>query len=114
MYNVSWTAYVGAGISVVAGLLGLLFPVQVSQVVGVTLPSRLGLSEFRATYGGLFIGAGAAVLTIGVREAALVLGFAWLGAFVARLLSAAVDRSVSRENVAGLAIELVVGLLLVV
>jgi len=114
MPTMSWTAYVGASISVAAGLLGLLFPVQVSSVVGLSLPSRLGLSEFRATYGGLFIGAGAAVLAIGTHEAALVLGFAWLGAFVARLLSVVVDRSVSRENVAGLAIELVVGLLLVV
>jgi hypothetical protein len=71
------------------------------------------MSEFRATYGGLFIGAGTAVLAIGNREAALVLGFAWLGAFAARLLSAVVDRSTSRENMAGLVIELVIGVMLV-
>jgi len=109
----SWTAYVGASISVLAGVLGLLFPARVSRVIGLSLPGRLGVSEFRATYGGLFIGAGIAVLAIGATEAALVLGFAWLGAFVARLLSMAVDRSTSRENVAGLAIELAVGLMLV-
>jgi len=109
----SWTAYVGASISVLAGVLGLLFPARVSRVIGLSLPGRLGVSEFRATYGGLFIGAGVAVLAIGVKEAALVLGFAWLGTFVARLLSMAVDRSTSRENVAGLAIELAVGLMLV-
>ncbi len=43
-----------------------------------------------------------------------MLGFAWLGAFAARLLSVVVDRSTSRENLAGLAIELAVGLMLVV
>ena len=110
----SWTGYVGASVSVFAGVAGLLFPARVSQVIGLALPGRLGVSEFRATYGGLFIGAGIAVLAIGTTEAALVLGFAWLGAFAARLLSVAVDRSASRENLAGLAIELVVGLLLVV
>lgn len=107
------TAYLGASISVVAGVLGLLFPARVSRVVGVELPGRLGMSEFRATYGGLFIGAGVAVLALGSREAALVLGLAWLGAFAARLLSVALDRSTSRENMAGLAIEAAVGALLV-
>jgi hypothetical protein len=113
MPEMTWTAYVGASISVAAGLLGLVFPTRVSRVVGVSLPTPLGLSEFRATYGGLFIGAGVAVLAIGTHEAALVLGLAWLGAFAARLLSVAVDKSASRENLAGLVIELVVGLLLV-
>ncbi|MEY3035345.1 MAG: putative rane protein [Actinomycetota bacterium] len=113
MTFMSWAAYLGAAISVMAGMLGLLFPMRVSRVIGVSLPARLGVSEFRATYGGLFIGAGAAVLVIGSREAALVLGLAWLGAFAARLLSVAVDRSSSRENMAGLVVELVFGLLLV-
>lgn len=113
MTFMSWAAYLGAAISVMAGMLGLLFPMRVSRVIGVSLPARLGVSEFRATYGGLFIGAGTAVLVIGSREAALVLGLAWLGAFAARLLSVAVDRSTSRENMAGLVVELVIGALLV-
>jgi len=109
----AWTAYVGAGISVLAGTLGLLFPWRISRIIGLMLPDRLGLSEFRATYGGLFIGAGLAVLAIGRREAALVLGAAWIGAFAARMLSVVVDRSRSRENMAGLAIELLVGAMLI-
>jgi hypothetical protein len=113
MTSVTRAAYLGAAISVLAGMLGLLFPMRVGRVIGVSLPDRLGVSEFRATYGGLFIGAGTAVLVIGSREAALVLGLAWLGAFVARLLSVAVDRSTSRENTAGLMIELVLGAMLV-
>lgn len=108
------SASVGAAISVLAGALGLLFPARVSSVIGLALPGRLGVSEFRATYGGLFVGAGAAVLLIGSTEAALVLGFAWLGAFAARLLSLVIDRSISRENLAGLGIELGIGVLLVV
>jgi len=109
----SWSAYLGATLSFAAGLLGLLFPGPVSRTVGVALPGRLGTSEFRATYGGFFLGAGSAVLLLASREAAFVLGLAWLGAAAARLLSVVVDRSRSRRNVAGLVIELVIGVLLI-
>lgn len=99
--------------SVLAGLLGLIWPRPVSRVIGLELPGRLGVSEFRATYGGLFIGAGVAVLVIGSADAALVLGAAWLGAFAARVVSVVIDRNASRENLAGCAIEFAVGSLLV-
>jgi hypothetical protein len=104
--------YVGAGLSVLAGVLGLLWPRQVSARIGVALPSTLGVSEFRATYGGLFIGAGVAVLASSSTTAATVLGAAWGGAFVARVLSVVIDRSRSKENVAGLVIEAVMAALL--
>lgn len=106
-------AILGASVSVLAGLLGLIWPQQVSKVIGLELPGRLGVSEFRATYGGLFIGAGVAVLAIGTADAALVLGAAWLGAFAGRVVSLVIDRNASKENLAGCAIELVVGGLLV-
>ncbi len=106
------TAYAGAVISVVAGCLGLIWPHRVSSVIGLQLPGTLGVSEFRATYGGLFIGAGLATLILGSRDAALVLAAAWGGAFLARAVSLVVDRSRSRENVAGLVIESAVAALL--
>lgn len=109
----SVAAQIGAVISILAGCLGLIWPRKVSAVIGLHLPGSLGVSEFRATYGGLFIGAGLAVLLIGTREAALVLGAAWGGAFVARAVSLIVDRSRSKENLGGLAIEGVVATLLV-
>ena len=105
--------YIGATISVLAGLLGLIWPQRVSAVIGLNLPGKLGISEFRATYGGLFIGAGLAVLLIGNRQAELVLGAAWGGAFAARAVSLIVDKSRSRENLAGLVIEAAVATLLV-
>ena len=107
------TAYIGAALSVAAGLAGLLWPYRVSSTIGLQLPSPLGLSEFRATYGGLFMGAGLAVLILGSRDAALVLGAGWLGAFVARGLSTVVDRSTSKENLAGLVIEAAIGAALI-
>jgi len=106
-------AVLGASVSVLAGMLGLIWPKQVSRVIGLELPGPLGISEFRATYGGLFIGAGVAVLVLGSADAAVVLGVAWLGAFAGRVVSLVVDRSMSKENLAGCAIELAVGGLLV-
>lgn len=108
----SIAAYLGAAISSAAGILGLLWPRPVSRVIGLHIPWRLGLSEVRATYGGLFIGAGLGVILIGNRDAALVLGAAWAGAFLARTVSFVIDRSRTRENIAGLAIEATIALLL--
>jgi len=106
-------ATIGAGISVVAGVLGFLWPQQVSKAIGLGLPSQLAVSEFRATYGGLFMGAGLAVLIIGSSDAAKVLGAAWAGAFVARAASVVIDRSRSKENTAGLVIEAGVAAMLI-
>jgi hypothetical protein len=61
----------------------------------------------------LFIGSGIAVMLIASSEAALVLGAAWGGAFAARAISFFVDKSRTRENVAGLAIEAVMATLLI-
>ena len=105
--------YIGALVSTIAGLVGFLWPNRVSKVVGLRLPGLLGVSEFRATYGGLFIGGGLAVLILRSDEAATVLGCGWGGAFIARAVSLVIDKSRSKANVAGLVIEAVVaGLLL--
>jgi hypothetical protein len=105
--------YLGAVISMFAGCLGLIWPQHVSRTVGLRIPGRLGQSEVRATYGGLFIGAGAAVLLIASSDAALVLGAAWAGAFLARLISVVIDKSRTKENFAGLIIEAVMAVLLI-
>ena len=104
--------YIGAVISVIAGILGLLWPKQVSKVVGLNIPGQLGVSEFRATYGGLFIGGGLAALLLQSGDAATVLGSGWAGACVARAISIVVDKSRSKENMAGLVIEAVMASLL--
>ncbi|MEI7619803.1 MAG: DUF4345 family protein [Actinomycetota bacterium] len=105
--------YVGSILSVLAGVLGLIWPEQVSRTIGLRIPGRLGTSEVRATYGGLFIGSGLAVTLIASSDAALVLGAAWGGAFVARAISFVVDKSRTKENVAGLVIEAVMAALLI-
>ncbi len=111
-FRMGATGYVGAFISIAAGLLGLIWPRQISRAIGLQIPGRLGTSEVRATYGGLFIGAGIAVALIGNSDASLVLGAAWAGAFLARTISFVIDKSRAKENVAGLVIEAVMAILL--
>lgn len=105
--------YVGAIISIAAGCLGLIWPKQVSRTIGLQIPGRLGQSEVRATYGGLFIGAGVAVVLVATSDAAFVLGAAWGGAFFARAVSFVIDKSRTKENIAGLLIEGVMAALLI-
>jgi hypothetical protein len=93
--------YVGAIISIIAGCLGLIWPKQVSRTIGLQTLGQLGQSEVRATYGGLF------------SDAALVLGAAWAGAFIARAISFVIDKSRTKENIAGLLIEGVMAALLI-
>ena len=99
--------------TVLLGLLGLGFPAAAMRLVGIEVSRPHGRLDVRATYGGLFIGAGLAVLILGSRDAALVLGAAWIGAFLARALSTVVDRSMSKENLAGLVIEAAIGTMLI-
>jgi len=107
------SGYVGSIVSIVAGCLGLIWPDRVTRMIGLRIPGGLGKSEVRATYGGLFIGMGLAVTLIANDDAALVLGAAWGGAFVARAISFVVDGSRSKENVVGLVIEALVAIPLI-
>ncbi|MEY3148105.1 MAG: hypothetical protein RL688_1324, partial [Actinomycetota bacterium] len=54
-----------------------------------------------------------AVTLIASSDAALVLGAAWAGAFIARAISFVIDKSRTKENVAGLVIEGVMAALLI-
>jgi hypothetical protein len=106
------TANIGAGIMVLLGLLGLVFPGRVSRVVGVAPVGALGFSEVRATYGGFFLGLGVACLVAQSTEAFVVAGTAWGAAAFVRVLSVVLDHSRTRENFAGVLIEAAMAALL--
>ena len=65
----------GAGMTMVMGCLGLFFPQRAAEFTGLKAVTVPGRSEFRSTFGGLFLLAGlvplitlepAAFLTIGL------------------------------------------------
>jgi len=72
----------------------------------------IGVSEIRATYGGFFLALGSFALWARSEQVFLVLGLAWIGAALGRLLSVLVDRSTSPKNLGGIAFEAGIGALL--
>jgi hypothetical protein len=105
---------IGAGITTLLGLMGLVSPVAVARLTGLGLPDALARSEVRATYGGFFLALGLVALASDERWVYLTLGLGWIGAAVGRLVSVIADGSRSPKNLAGVAFEAAIGALLVI
>lgn len=91
--------HVGALVTLVMGGLGLLRPQAAARLTGLEPRGRLGASELRATYGGLFAALGLFALLTRDEVAFALVGAGWLGAAAARVGDALLlggDRSVWR------------------
>ena len=92
--------HLGALLTLGMGGLGILRPLVAARLIGLRPEGRLGLSELRATYGGLFTALGAFTLATRDEVAFTLVGAAWLGAAAARVgdawLVGGADRSVWR------------------
>jgi uncharacterized membrane protein len=95
------------------GLLALVKPTAVYGFTGLTASGVRGISEIRAIFGGLFIGLGLAPLFLGP-VGYQMLGIGYLAIAVARVFSILFDKSTAQSNLISLAIEIVLGILLVV
>ena len=100
----------GAVVTAMLGCLGLLFPTGVGRVLGIKPDSSLGISEFRATYGGFFLCLGIGCLVAQSVQVFTVVGAAWCAAAFARIISYAVDSSRTAHNLAGVGVEAGIGL----
>lgn len=103
---------IGAVCTMALGVAGLVAPQSVGRLIGIAPGGKLGLSEIRATYGGLFIGLGAACLWLQQPEVYGAVGLAWLLAAVSRTASMLLDRSVSGQNAGGVIVEAGIGVAL--
>lgn len=100
----------GAVVMVMLGCVGLLVPERVGRVLGIEPERPLGISEFRATYGGFFLCLGIGCLAAQSAQVFTVVGAAWCAAALARTVSCAVDGSRTGRNLAGVGIEAGIGL----
>ncbi|HEX5006414.1 MAG TPA: DUF4345 family protein [Hyphomonadaceae bacterium] len=118
-----WTSVVALLACVIGGGLGgyaLINPRWASKLVRlIPKEGRIeGKSEFRATYGGLFLGAHAFAFWVvlaaypGAEFAAAGVGAAWLGSGLGRIVSIALDKTGSGLNWFNVAFEAVLGLML--
>ena len=83
-------------------------------MIGLQLVPDLthSISETRATYGGVFIGASLTPLATGAPYAFLTLASCWIAAGIARSLSVVIDNAATQFNLVSIAVELGIGILL--
>lgn len=105
-------ANAGALVTLALGALGLMLPGKAAQLVAISPVGRTGISEIRATYGGLFAMLGGVVLVAQDRAMFGMVGAAWAGAAAGRLFSIWRDANRERKNLVAFAVELAIGVLL--
>lgn len=80
-------------LTIIFGLFGFLAPRYTASVLDLApTSSTMGLSEMRASVGGLFVVAGLAALWIDAPVAYAMVGFAFAGAALGRGVSLILDR----------------------
>ncbi len=99
--------------TMMTGLLALVKPGAVQGFIGLKIDGARGVSEVRAIFGGLFIALGLLPLFFG-GTAYRMLGIAYLAIAVVRAFSIVFDKSYDRSNWYSLAVEIVLGVLLVI
>ena len=99
--------------TVATGLLAFIKPAAAYGFIGLNANGVRGVSEIRAIFGGLFIALGLAPLFLG-STAYRMLGIGYLAIAAARLFSMVFDKSYAQSNIISLAIEIVLGFILVI
>ncbi len=100
----------GALVTMGLGLFGLFLPASAASFVGIIPDGERGMSEIRATYGGLFLAMGLMAVIAQSSDVFRVVGVAWLGAAGGRAFSVVRDNSRSGANLGGIAMEGILGL----
>lgn len=94
------------------GVLALVKPTAVYGFTGLTASGPRGISEIRAIFGALFIALGIVPLLLGA-PAYKMLGFGYLAIALIRTVSIFIDKSYDQSNFISLAIEIVLGIILI-
>jgi len=100
--------------TIATGFLALLRPNGVRGFTGLIADGPRGVTEIRTILGGVFIGLGLAPLVLGSPDAYRMLGIMYAAAAAVRAVSIVVDGSAMRSNWISLAVEVVLGVLLVI
>jgi hypothetical protein len=96
---------IGALVTAGLGVMGLVRPHAAASFTSLRPAGTVGVSEIRATYGGLFLALGAFALLSGSSVVYRTLGIAWAGAAAGRIVSVVADGSRSGKNLGGILFE---------
>ena len=105
--------YVSAAATILTGAVSLFWPTKVLGFTGLDVVGGRGITEVRTILGALFIGLGAAVLFYNTPDAYRILGITYLVMAVVRAVSILLDRSAVSSNIISLAVEALIGIILV-
>ena len=104
--------YLACIMTIVAGLFALLSPARAISLTGLVPQGGRGLTEIRCVMGALYIALGLTPFFLG-DVAFKMLGIGYLAIGVVRLVSIYIDKSGTHSNWMSLALELVLGVILV-
>jgi hypothetical protein len=99
--------------TIITGLISLIWPRSVRGFTGLEAPGPRGITEIRAVLGGFFIALGTVPLIFQSAGMFLMLGLAYLGVALVRAVSIILDKSFLQSNFISLAVEVFLGLILI-
>jgi hypothetical protein len=105
---------VGSLITLALGLFGLFWPLAAAAFVSLEPEGERGISEIRATYGGIFLAIGLFATIAQSSDVFRVLAIGWIGASAARSFSYVHDNSRSGANLMAIIMEGAIGLSMLV
>jgi hypothetical protein len=100
----------GSLVTLALGIFGLFWPLAAAAFVGIEPDGERGLSEIRATYGGIFLAIGLFATIAQSSDVFRVVAVGWLGAAAARSFSYVHDNSRSGANLMAILMEGAIGL----
>lgn len=105
---------IAAVATLATGVYALVRPTAVYGFTGLEASGPRGITEIRAVLGGAFIGLGAAALILRLPASYTTVGIMYLAIAAVRLVSIFVDKSAVQSNWVSLAVEVALGVVLVI
>jgi hypothetical protein len=104
--------YLACILTIISGLFALFSPEKAVSLSGIVPKGGRGLTEIRCLMGGLYLALGVSPFLLG-GVAFTMLGIGYLAISLVRLVSIFIDKSGTQSNWMSLALEFVLGLILV-
>lgn len=89
---------IAAGATILFGIVALIIPKRTAASAFIKAESKEGQAEIRASWGGMFIGLGIAVIFLGSDDAYFVVGIAYAITALARSITWVRDKSIINRN----------------
>ena len=96
------------------GVLGIVRPAALTGFTGLSPVGGRGLTEMRVSLGAVFAGLGLAALLFNAPDTYRLLGLMYLAMAVVRAPAILIDKSAEPANLISLAVEILIGVILVI